>query len=194
MRKFVRFYEFLLQASCFKDEELHKKYLYITYLLPYLQVSGAGSGFDLKGKIEASLFLQKKGETHVTEKQVSKPGLKLPKADGFNLTEARKDRLSRIIDEINHRDGKSFDVDVTVKAILQIRDILLRSETLKTSAKNNTEKDFEFSFYRDIDDALIKGLETNQDFFTLLLNNEKSKRDVLGIFASEIYKSLRQAE
>lgn len=30
-----------------------------------------------------------------------------------------------------------------------------------------------------------------QDFFTLLLNNEDIKKEVLGVFAGEIYRSLR---
>ena len=192
MRGFVRFYEFLLQASCFKDIELHKKYVFITYLLSYLDISGGGSGFDLTGKIRASQFVQKRGKTHVDEKQVSRPVVKLPQSDGFNLTEAKKERLSQIIAEINSRTGKMYDTDVAVKAMLQIRDILMKSENLKRSAKNNSEADFEFSFYDDIDDALIEGLEQNQDFFTLLLNNEELKRSVLGIFSGEIYKSLRQ--
>ena len=67
----------------------------------------------------------------------------------------------------------------------------MHTQRLKTSAQNNSEKDFEFSFYDDIDDALIEGLEQNQDFFTLLLNNEEIKRSVLGIFSGEIYSSLR---
>lgn len=192
MRGFVQFYEFLLQASCFKDVELHKKYTYITYLLSYLDVSGGGSGFDLTGKIKASQFVQKKGETHAKEKQVSAPVMQLPQSDGFNLTEAKKERLSQIIAEINSRTGKAYDSDVAVKAMLQIRDLLMKSEKLKTSAKTNTEKDFEFSFYDDIDDALLEGLEQNKDFFTLLLNNEELKRSVLGIFAGEIYNSLRE--
>lgn len=192
MRGFVRFYEFLLQASCFKDIELHKKYVFITYLLSYLDISGGGSGFDLTGKIKASQFVQKKGKTHVDEKQVSRPVVKLPQSDGFDLTEAKRERLSQIIAEINSRTGKMYDTDVAVKAMLQIRDILMKSEKLKKSAKNNSEADFEFSFYDDIDDALIEGLEQNQDFFTLLLNNEELKRSVLGIFSGEIYKSLRQ--
>lgn len=194
MRAFVRFYEFLLQASCFKDVDIHKKYVFLTYLLPYLNMSGAGSGFDLNGKIKASQFVQKKGETHSEEKQVSRPVLKLPQADGFSLTEAKVERLSEIIKEINSRTGREYDSDVAVKAMLQIRDILLKSEQLKLSAKNNSEREFEFSFYDGIDDALIEGLEQNQDFFTLLLNNEEIKKDVLGIFISEIYKSLKQAD
>lgn len=193
MRGFVRFYEFLLQASCFKDVDIHKKYVFITYLLSYLDISSGGSGFDLTGKIKASQFVQKKGETHGTEKQVSRPVMKLPESDGFNLSEAKIERLSQIIADINSRTGKAYDSDVAVKAMLQIRDILMKSDKLKMSAKNNSEKDFEFSFYDDIDDALIEGLEQNQDFFTLLLNNDEIKKSVLGIFSGEIYTSLRDA-
>ena len=69
---------------------------------------------------------------------------------------------------------------------------MMKSEKLKTSAKNNTEQDFEFAYFDDIDDALIAGLEQNQEFFTMLLNNPELKREVLGIFASDIYSSLRE--
>ena len=67
----------------------------------------------------------------------------------------------------------------------------MKSDKLKTSAKNNTVKDFECSYFDDIDDALIEGLEQNQDFFFMLLSNDEIKRQVLGIFTEEIYTSLR---
>ena len=70
----------------------------------------------------------------------------------------------------------------------------MKSERLRTSAKTNTIQDFEFSYFDDIDDALIEGLSQNQDFFSLLLNNEEIKHQVLGIFTDEIYKSLRNSE
>lgn len=78
--------------------------------------------------------------------------------------------------------------------MLQIRDILMKSEKLKTSAKNNTQQDFEFSYFDDIDDALIEGLSQNQDFVSLLLSNDEMKPQVLGIFVDEIYKRLRGAD
>ena len=193
MRHFVRFYEFLLQVSCFEDIELHKKYNFITYLLSYIDIKHPGGGFNLDGKIQATNFVQKKAEEHVKSPLTAKPVVKLPSAETFGLTEAKEERLSQIIAEINSRTGKEYNNDVAVKAMLQIRDILLKSEKLKTSAKNNTEKDFEFSYFDDIDNALIEGLEQNQDFFSLLLSNAEIKREVLGIFAEEIYKSLREA-
>lgn len=74
---------------------------------------------------------------------------------------------------------------------MQIKDILLKSDKLRESARNNTEKDFEFAYFDDIDEALLQGLSQNQDFFSLLLNNDDLKKQVLGIFTEEIYNSLR---
>lgn len=191
MRHFVRFYEFLIQVSCFEDVDLHKKYLFISYLLSFINIKNPGGGFDLTGKIRASNFIQKKGEEHQKEKITPNPIVKLPTAETFNLTEDKIKHLSEIIAEINSRTGKTYDNDVAIKAMLQIKDLLMKSEKLKQSAKNNSQKDFAFSYFDDIDDALIEGLSQNQDFFTLLLNNPDMKKEIMGIFMSEIYKDLR---
>ena len=194
MRHFVRFYEFLLQVSCFEDVDLHKKYNFITYLLSYINIKHPGGGYNLDGKIKATNFVQKKDEEHNKSQLVAQPVMKLPTAESFGLTEAKEEKLSQIIVEINSRTGKAYDNDVAVKAMLQIRDILLKSDKLKTSARSNTVKDFEFTYFDDIDDALIEGLSQNQDFFSLLLSNDEIKHQVLGIFTDEIYKSLREAK
>lgn len=191
MRHFIRFYEFLIQVSCFEDVELHKKYLFVNYLMSYIDIKRPGGGYNLDGKIKASNFVQKKGEEHKGDKMISDPVVKLPTADTIMLPEDKRERLSIIIAEINSKTGKSYDNDVAIKAMLQIKDLLMKSEKLRTSAKNNTIKDFEFSYFDDIDDALIEGLSQNQDFFSLLLNNDEIKKQVLGIFTEEIYKSLK---
>lgn len=191
IRHFIRFYEFLIQVSCFEDVELHKKYLFVNYLMSYINIKHPGGGYNLDGKIKATNFVQKKGDVHQGKKIVSDPIVKLPTADTIILTEDKKERLSVIIAEINSKTGKTYDNDVAIKAMLQIKDLLMKSEKLRTSAKNNTIKDFEFSYFDDIDDALIEGLSQNQDFFSLLLNNDELKKQVLGIFTDEIYKSLR---
>ena len=117
--------------------------------------------------------------------------MKLPTAYDIVLSPAKEERLSQIIREINSRTGRQYDNDVAIKAALQIRDIMKKSEELKTSAKNNSEQDFEFAYFDHVDDALIDGLEQNQDFFTLLLQNDEIKHEVLGLFLSDTYHSLR---
>lgn len=191
IRHFIRFYEFLLQVTCFEDVELHKKYYFLSALHAYLKMNSHGGGFNINGLIEASGFAQKKAEEYKTSKVHPNPIVKLPVTEQIILTPAKQERLSAIIAEINSRTGKSYDNDVAVKAMLQIKDLLMKSDELKASAKNNTEKDFEFAYFDNIDDALIAGLSQNQDFFTLLLQNDEIKKEVLGIFAGEIYKSLR---
>lgn len=192
LKHFCRFYEFLLLVSSFEDVELHKKYRFITYLISMLSVKHSGGGFDIDGKIKALNFANKKTGEHKDEKLTAKPAVKLPNAETINLSEAKKEKLSQIIDEINSRMGKHYDNDVAVKAMLQIKDIMMKSDKLKIAARNNTEKDFELSFNSNIDDALMDGLNQNQDFFGLLLDNDDIKKQVLGIFTSEIYKKLRE--
>ncbi len=68
----------------------------------------------------------------------------------------------------------------------------MKSDTLRRAAKNNTESDFELSFNSQIDEALMDGLNQNQDFFGLLLDNDDIKKQVLGIFTGEIYRKLRE--
>ena len=188
---FIRFYEFLLQVSCFEDIELHKKYNFLSYLSSFLKVDNGGGGFNLKGKIEANNFAQKKNEVHENTIVKSDPIVKLPDTEQISLAPSKKEKLSQIIAEINSRTGKDYDNDVAVKAMLQIKDIMLKSEDLKASAKNNTEQDFEFAYFDNVDDEQIEGLNQNQDFFSLLLQNDEIKKEGLGIFVDEIYRSLR---
>lgn len=192
MKGFVRFYEFLLQASNFEDVELHKKYNFIVCFLSFVNIRHPGDGYNLDGKISAMNFVQKKTGEYTNENHVSKPIVNLPTTVAGILNEEKEEKLSEIIAEINARTGKNFDSDVTIKAILQIRDLLTKSEDLKIAAKNNTESDFEFKFFEVLDDVLIDGINVNNDFFTLLLNDDETKKEVLGIFAKDIYKELKE--
>ncbi len=190
MRSFVRYYEFLIQVSCFEDIDLHKKYRYISIFLSYFSVD-VGRSYNLEGKIKATNFYQKKDQEFTNEPLTADPIVKLPDADKFGIRDIEKKRLSEIIEDINRKMGASFDDDIVYKAALQIKDLLMKSDKLKKSALNNSLQDFDFAYQDDIDDALIKGLGQNKDFFTLLLNNKEYKKAVLGIFKEEIYNELR---
>lgn len=191
MRRFVRFYEFLLQVSSFTDSDLHKKYNFIVWLLPYLKIGKPGTGFNLDDKIKATDFYQKKGDETGTKSVTSDPTIKLPTATSISLTEDEEKRLSDIIAEINAKTGKTFDTDVAVKAAFQIRDLMMKNPDLVASAQSNTLSDFQFSYYASIEDALIKGLSQNQEFFSMLLNDDQARKEILGIFVKAIYDDLK---
>ena len=190
MRRFVRLYEFLIQASSFSDVDLHKKYNFIVWLLPFLIVGRPGEGFDLKGKIEASNFYQKKGKEVRDPKHTSNPNVAIGAGATIELSEDEEQKLSEIIKEVNSKTGKSFDNDVAIKAALQIKDLLLKNEDLIKSAKTNDVDHFKYPYFSAIEQALVDGLEQNQEFFTLLLNNDDFKKEILGVFLKEIHAIL----
>lgn len=191
LRHFKRFYEFLMQIVNLEDHDLYKMYVFVDYLTHYLRIGDTGEGFDLKGKVRISNFIQKKTGEHTGGKQSSSPVVRLPKGDELDLPETKKKKLSQIIAEINLRMGKDYDNDAAVKAVLQIRDLMMNSDFIKKTALNNSEKDFELAFYDNLDKALVKGIEQNRDFFTLLLKNKDLKQETIGLFIPEIYKSIR---
>ena len=46
-------------------------------------------------------------------------------------------------------------------------------------------------YFTGVDNALLDGLQQNQEFFSLLLNDEALKKEVLGIFIKSIYDDLK---
>lgn len=190
IKRFLRFYSFLIQATCFESVDLHKKYNFLSYLVKEIEVGSGGNDFDIADKITASNFRQKKtGEkTHEIE---SGTEVSLPTPNEVFMDESVKKKLSEIIDEINAAYNKNFDVDVASKSALQMRDILLKNGHLRDSARNNSLKDFRFAYFDAVQDALIAGYEQNQDFFALLLDNDEKKRELMQVFLEDVYKNLR---
>jgi len=193
LKRFVRFYEFLIMASQFEDVQLHKKYKFCSNLQSWFKKDQSGEGFSLKDQIVANNFKNELQGEYKKPDLVANPYVKLPKAEA-QLSEDEEKKLSEIIEEINNRTGNHFDKDVAAQAMLQIKEILLKSSRLQQSALVNSEDEFKFSYFDDIDDALVQGLEQNQDFFSMLLSNPEIKKQVLGVFVTEVYKTLKNKE
>lgn len=70
-------------------------------------------------------------------------------------------------------------------------DILLKNGHLRDSARNNSLKDFRFAYFDAVQDALIAGYEQNKEFFSLLLENEEMRRELMQVFLDDVYKNLR---
>lgn len=193
IKRFLRFYCFLIQATCFESVDLHKKYNFLSYLVKEIEIGGGGNDFDIADKITASNFRQRKTGEQTAEIE-SKPEISLPKPNEVFFDEAVKKKLSEIIDEINAAYNKNFDVDVASKSALQMRDLLLKNGHLRDSARNNSLRDFKFAYFDAVQDALLEGYEQNQDFYALLLENDEKKRELMQVFLEDVYLSLRKIE
>jgi type I restriction enzyme R subunit len=190
IRRFLKSYCFLVQATCYENVELHKRYNYLSYLVKELDIKG-GNDFDIADKITVSSFKQEQSDVLTGPEIESKPELKMKAPKPAQPEAEQLKMLSVIIEEINTTYGSKGDAGVRTKAAMQIRDILLKDSRLKASAKNNPFSDFKFTYKDSVSDALVAGYDENVDFYTLLLGNEELRDKITDVFMEEIYKTLR---
>ena len=190
IRRFLKSYCFLIQATCYDNVELHKRYNYLSYLVKELDIKG-GNDFDIADKITVSGFEQKQTGVMANPEVESKPELKMKTPKPAQPEAEQLKMLSVIIEEINTIYGSKGDTGVRTKAAMQIRDILLKDARLRASAKNNPFSDFKFTYKDSVSDALVAGYDENVDFYTLLLGNEELRDKITEVYMKEVYESLR---
>ena len=187
-KKFCRVYEFFQLLGCIREKTAHTMYRFISALIPLMTSKHAASSLDLRGKITVTHVVNEQIGQYTHQQVIAKPAIKISDTMSRKGQTEKKEKLSQIIEAINQTMGKQYERDETIQSVLQIQDMLRKSSTLKTAARNNTERDFAKTFYRDTDELLIRHIEQNEDFFGLLLENEAIKKQVLGIFVNEIYR------
>lgn len=190
IRRFLKSYCFLIQATCYENVELHKRYNYLSYLVKELDIKG-GNDFDIADKITVSGFEQKQTGVMANPEVESKPELKMKTPKPAQPEAEQLKMLSVIIEEINTIYGSKGDTGVRTKAAMQIRDILLKDARLRASAKNNPFSDFKFTYKDSVSDALVAGYDENVDFYTFLLGNEELRDKITEVYMKEVYESLR---
>ncbi|GMO43760.1 MAG: DEAD/DEAH box helicase family protein [Treponemataceae bacterium] len=191
IRGFLRFYCFLIQATSFEDIDLHKKYNFLLYLIKEIEITSGGNDFDIADKITVTFQKPKKTGEITAPDWAAEPEIEYPVPGEVIIGPDERKRLSKIIEEINAAYDKHFDTDVVTKAALQVKDILMKDERLRASAKTNTLKDFHFTYNDSVDDALVDGYDQNEEFYSLLLNNDELKKRVMHVFVEDVYTSLK---
>jgi len=190
LRSFNNFYEFLTQVTSFKDQIIHEMYLFIHYLIKEIDV-GSGSGIDLSDKIDVKF-----GETKLTAIH-EKPNLSendgemgLPGADSPTIQRQYK-KLSDLIAEYNELYGTNFDAKSAMKIVEQTIETLANDGELKQQAIVNTFDDFKSALSDMIDEAIMDSTVENQKFNNEMLNSDKLKNSIFGVFSEDLYKRLR---
>jgi type I restriction enzyme R subunit len=191
IRRFLRAYCFLIQATRYENIDLHKRYNFLMYLVKELDING-GNDFDIADKITVTNFEQQEsgadevGEIEPKyEVRMKAPRPAVPEAEQIKM-------LSIIIDEINAISGNKSDPNVVSKSALQIREILLQDAHLKASARSNPLSDFKFTYKDSVNEALVKGYAQNTDFYTFLLGNVEYREKLTQVFMEDVYRTLRE--
>ncbi len=193
IRRFLKGYCFLIQATAYENLEFHKRYNYLSYLIKEIDVGG-GSNFDIADKITVSNFRQQLKGEHTGEEVEAKPEVAIKKPKPASIEETQKKALSEIIEEVNALYDKDYEPDATTKTAQELRDYLLKipaiRERLEKSAKINSYDDFKFTYDDCVQDALVYGFDQNVDFYTLLLENQTVRDRIASVFRLEIYNML----
>lgn len=194
LRAFVRFYEFLAQASGFSDEGLYRKHVTYKVFARYIPRTARDTGLDLSALIAAMGFKQRKVGEHKGEKLTSKPFVKLPAADRFVPKDEDEVELSKVIADINSAMGTDYDTGAALAAVMQVVNLMMASDKLRRSAKANTKEEFRLAYDSEIKDAMIRSYSQNKEFFNTLLKDDERAKEVFDVFLGSMYRQMRGDE
>lgn len=196
MRRFVKSYNFIVQASLLKDEDMHKLKCFVATLIPMLLPGSPTDNFSLKDKIDAVNIWQKKVKETVKATIVAKPDVALKTGEGADVQEDVEKKLSEIIKDINQRTGKNLNSDAGVKSLLQAGDHALEDEKVVQCALNNQFTDFKTAFVNKFGfEMLAKAYEENKELYDHILDadNEATQDAVLEALAELVYGRIKKS-
>lgn len=190
--KFTRTYGFVLQVVTFIDLDLHKLYIYLTYLLRKLP----------RGKEDKDVYLADDvALEYYRNQKVFEGSIELEKTGGVELdpqkhgaggaVEDEKVRLSTILEKLNDRFGTQF-TETDFLSREQVKEDMLNDEDLRQKAANNTKENFKFAFEKTFMDFVIDRMSSNQDFFMKILENDEFKTYIMEDMMHEVYGEVNQ--
>ncbi len=191
MRRYVKWYQYLSQIVPLNDTEKHKFYLFLSYLLPFLHRATSNKGFDLKNKIRFDRFNIYSRQQFGGDKIKDRPTIKTPDINAPLPEEPEKEKLSKIVMDINARYGLDLEAENTAGNIEVIKAGLEHSSILKKSARHNDVASFTNAFYEQLDNVLVDSNEKTEKLYNFLLNTEDAKKELFGFIIDGLWKKLR---
>ncbi|MDZ5722620.1 type I restriction endonuclease, partial [Bacillus sp. SXabc123] len=185
--KFIRTYGFVLQVVTFIDLDLHKQYIYLTYLLRKLPRGRGDKDVYLADDVALEYYRNQK---------VFEGSIELEKTGGYDLdpqehgaggaAEDEKVRLSSVLEKLNERFGTQF-TETDFLSREQVKEDMLNDEDIRQKAKNNTKENFKFAFEKSFMDFVIDRMSSNQEFFMKILENDEFKAYIMEDMLNEVY-------
>ena len=189
--KFIRTYSFVLQIGPFTDVDLHKLYVYLSYLLRklpkkpterlYLADDVALEYYRNQKVFDGSIELEVQGQSDLDPSQ---------HAGSASRPEEEKEKLSSIIDRMNEKFGTEFDPQDKLSRDQLVED-MIQDEDLRERAKNNSIDNFTFSYESMFMDFLIDRM-TDRNFFQKMMENEEQRAFLMSEMKEEVYYRARE--
>lgn len=192
-KKFTRLYSFITQITPFVDVDLHKLYVYLSFLIKKLP-KGVGGKVDLSEEISLDYYVTKQvfeGSLSLGSEYVREP-LTPAQYAGSGGKKEELEELSSIIDRINKRFGTDF-TKAHALSIEQIKEDFARDEEMIQKAKINTLEDFRYVFAKAFMDKIVERMDENEKFFTRILDDEEIRNALMEYMLPQTYARLRGA-
>lgn len=190
VRSLIKYYSYVTQVVRMFDKEMHKEYLFLSYLIGLLPADPAES-VDLDGKIRLEYYkLQKTFSGAILLENLD--GQYVPSAQKAVQGKKEKSTLDEILERINEKyKGKFTDADRVLLSTLH--DKLTKDEKLASSAKTSdprifVESIFPVAFGTAAMDSYMESEESYRSLF-----EDKARYDAyMNALAGVIYRELRQ--
>lgn len=190
LRSLIKWYGYISQIVRMFDKDLHKEFVFCSYLINLLPVEKADM-IDLEGKLKLEYYkLQKTYDGAIMlgeQKGVYEPA-KQKGAIGFD----EKEPLDEIIDKINEKFKGNF-TDGDKVLLTALRDKLMNDQRLSSMAKSSDPQIFtESIFPKAFDDAALESYTESQDTYTSLFEDRNKYNAIMGALAEVIYREMRK--
>lgn len=187
MTSYVRLYSFLSQIMPFQDVDLEKLYSYGRLLLNVLPKVDYTERLKMDDEVALEYYrLQKIGEGDLVLQVQGEHGLEPTTEAGISRPKEEKDRLSNILVLLNDKYGTEF-TDADRLYFEQLEQALYENEDLKQRAQNNPIENFKYAFDEVFIQTLIDRMDSNQEIFDKIMENNDFKSDVKGWLTKKIF-------
>jgi type I restriction enzyme R subunit len=192
LNRFVRTYSFVSQIAAFTDPTLERDYVFCRALALYLRDTQTVQSLDLGTEVEL---------THLRQQVTFAGNLSLTAEEGEQRSiygegkgreeELQLEHLSSIVEVLNDR----FGLDLTDRDRLlfdQFEEDWVADQELSDQAKNNTLDNFGLVFDRKFMSTVVNRVDTNEEIFKKLLDDEDFKDAVADFYRKKVYDRLRE--
>ncbi len=193
LRSLIKWYSYISQVVRMFDQQLHREFVFCSYLLKLLPASGA-EPVDLEGKLTLEFYKLQKTFDGAIALQEDKKGVyepaKLKGAMGLEQDEP----LDEIIQKINEKyKGNFTDADRVLITALKAK--LMGNKKLESIARTSDQRIFTESIFPKVfGDAAMESYAESQDTYKTLFEDRGKYHAFMAVLAEAIYREMRKKQ
>ena len=190
VRSLIRWYSYVSQVTRMFDSDMHKQYLFLSYLIDLLPAE-VEEPVDLDGKLKLEYYkLQKtfEGEIHLEHLD----GQYVPATQKAAQGRQQKSTLDEILEKINEKyKGEFTDADRVMIDALHAK--LISDKKLESSARTADPRIFTESIFPSaFGTAAMESYMEAQDSYSALFEDKTKYDAVMNALAGVVYREMRQ--